>query len=254
LIQLSYSKISTFEQCPLKFKFQYIEKLPAKTTPHLLLGQTVHSAIDKFLKKPQDSRNLDLLYALFRSDWKESRNIYRAQKALDMDLNTEKQFGKRGLEMLNNFYESNFNSTPHASEQFVKAIVNEEIVFVGRIDRIELFGNGFRVVDYKTGKFSPMFIDFLQLNTYAWVMNKFGMKTFSSVFYYLEEDKTVEREFDDEVLKNTEEELLKKMNYMLEYFKTGEFLPKPSKLCGWCDYTDICPEGRQYVSLLKGQV
>ncbi len=227
--------------------------MPAKTTPHLLLGQTIHSAIDKFLKSRQENRTLELLKSIFRDEWKNSRNMYRAQKALEMDIDTEKQFGKKGLEMLGNFYNSNFNSTPHASEQFVKAIIDDEVTFVGRIDRIELFGNGFRVVDYKTGKFSPMFVDFLQLNTYAWVMNKFGMKTFSSVFYYLEENQTIEREFDDEKLVETERELLNRIKFMLEYFKSGEFKPKPSKLCAWCDYTDMCEEGRKYTGMIKGQ-
>lgn len=43
----SYSKISTYKSCPLKFKYQYIDRIGKfESTPALVKGRTVHYLIE----------------------------------------------------------------------------------------------------------------------------------------------------------------------------------------------------------------
>lgn len=46
---LSYSRISTYLQCRLKYKFRYVEKLSPKVkSPKLSLGSIIHEALEQF--------------------------------------------------------------------------------------------------------------------------------------------------------------------------------------------------------------
>src|SRR6266542_6621774 len=44
-IRLSYSSISTYELCPLQYKFRYIDKRPERRTPALGFGESLHEAL-----------------------------------------------------------------------------------------------------------------------------------------------------------------------------------------------------------------
>lgn len=241
LTRLSYSKLNTFEQCPLKFRYQYIEEIPSKTTPVLFLGQIVHAAISGFSTLRKDSDTLQDLFTIFRDIWKVERNKLRYQGALQMDVSVEKLMGQKGLAMLENFYRSAFSTKPHESEKYMNTLLTPEIQFVGRIDRIETRAeNGFRIIDFKTGKYSERFVDFLQLNTYAWLASKNKMKVQSSVFYFLEENEKVEKAFTEEVSRQTETELIKKSDLLMKAAEKAAFPRKIGPLCPYCDYDSYC--------------
>ena len=46
----SPSSILTYKQCPRKFYYQYVEKLPTKKSFALVRGSIVHSVIEDFFK------------------------------------------------------------------------------------------------------------------------------------------------------------------------------------------------------------
>jgi putative RecB family exonuclease len=46
---ISYSAISTYRSCPLKYKFRYIDGLPSETIPaSLVFGTAIHAAIEEY--------------------------------------------------------------------------------------------------------------------------------------------------------------------------------------------------------------
>ena len=48
----SHSRLSTFEQCPLKFKFQYIDKIEkAEESVEAFMGKRVHEVLEKLYEK-----------------------------------------------------------------------------------------------------------------------------------------------------------------------------------------------------------
>lgn len=244
-MKMSFSKITTFEQCPLKFKFQYINRFPTKTSPVLLLGQTIHSSLEKFFDFSPEKRELKLLKNLFRREWKIERNKLRDEGDFEMDKATEIEHGKRGLMMLENFYSSQLMSEPVQREQFVEASLNDEIQFLGRIDRLDKCMHdgkeGFKVIDYKTGKLNERFVDFIQLFTYAWLMNEQGFKIYSSVFYYLEPNKMIEKSLNDEIFEQTRNTLIERSLPIYKAMEEDDFSPQKSALCPYCDYISMCP-------------
>lgn len=244
-MKMSFSKITTFEQCPLKFKFQYINRFPTKISPALLLGQTIHSSLEKFFDFSPEKRNLKLLKNLFRREWKIERNKLRKEGDFEMDKVTEIEHGKRGLLMLENFFSSELMTEPVQREQFVEASLDDEIQFLGRIDRLDKCVNngneGFKVIDYKTGKLNERYVDFIQLFTYAWLMNEQGYKIYSSTFFYLEPNQMIEKSLSDEVFEQTRNTLIERCKPIFMALEEDHFEPRKSALCSYCDYVAMCP-------------
>jgi hypothetical protein len=53
---LSFSQIDCYLNCPKKYEFIYIQKSKRGTSPELLIGTRVHSAIAKMLEKKRDGK------------------------------------------------------------------------------------------------------------------------------------------------------------------------------------------------------
>ena len=70
---VSWSAISTFRQCPLKYKFRYIDGLPEESvSAALVFGTGIHSAVEQHYQailsgEPQPA--LDALLFAYRSAW-----------------------------------------------------------------------------------------------------------------------------------------------------------------------------------------
>ncbi|HNW47443.1 MAG TPA: PD-(D/E)XK nuclease family protein [Thermotogota bacterium] len=255
MTRFSYSKLSAFDQCPLKFRYQYVQQVPSKTSPALFLGQIVHDTIAAYEKALQrkssgqivagvmfstENEDLEWLHQTFRQKWMAERNKCRQQGLLEMSRSEEAIYGIRGLRMLENFYKSPFASCPYETERFLDVPLGEDLIFVGRIDRIEKRQTGFRIVDFKTGKFSERFIDFLQLHTYSWLAYQYGLKVDSTLFYFLEDDELVERPFSHEQNQRTEAALKEKCQTVLLAAQNNAFPKKKGPLCAYCDYQDLC--------------
>jgi len=62
MIALSYSRISDFRQCKLKFRLKYIDKAPnfydeSKKSPHLIRGGNVHFELQNYVVKKKAGEN-----------------------------------------------------------------------------------------------------------------------------------------------------------------------------------------------------
>jgi putative RecB family exonuclease len=241
---MSYSKITAYEQCPLKFKYQFIEKIPTDTSPVLFLGQVVHETLEQFYKQGMDT-GLEDLQDLFREIWKQRRNEYREKGELTgMSKDHEREFGIKGLDMLANFHASNLNKpeVPPVLEEFARATLPNGIPYIGRIDRMDLVGeNAYVVIDYKTGKLNKKYLDFDQLLSYAWVMAENGYNIVGAMYYFLAPNVTEVQEIQLFTLTEIRDRLTARCSKVYEALGKSEFEPKRGILCKWCDYQNMCP-------------
>ncbi|HPC10111.1 MAG TPA: PD-(D/E)XK nuclease family protein, partial [archaeon] len=72
-MDFSYSRIETFKQCPLKFKYNYLEKpeIPPSTTIESFLGTIVHSTLQKLYEDLKYSKlnSLEDLLNYYDKEW-----------------------------------------------------------------------------------------------------------------------------------------------------------------------------------------
>lgn len=244
----SHSRLSTFEQCRLKFKYQYIDKLETvqEETVETFLGSLVHEALEKLYKDLKFEKRLsaDELAAWFSEEWRKRWNP--ATMRIAREEYTEENYRRMGERYLKEYYEryAPFDQGKTIGLETEEMLgLDDERTYHVRIDRLVDKGLGvYEIHDYKTGSLKTQ--DELerdrQLAMYAyWVHRSFpDARRVRLVWHFLAFDKemTVEKEtIELEKLKQDVLELIHDVE------STTEFPATRSALCGWCEYQPICP-------------
>ena len=94
----SYSAIKMYEQCPAKYKFTRIDKLPEPTGPAAERGKVIHAEIEAVLKGQLELVCDELEYLLPKMDeWKQKNAESELEFAVDSDWNLVEFTDSRAL-------------------------------------------------------------------------------------------------------------------------------------------------------------
>jgi len=250
----SHSKLSTFEQCPLKFKYRYIDKIipEIKKSIEAHLGTCVHSTLEWAYSEVQKSHipSLDEIIVYFSKKWKQD---YSADIIIVKENLTAKDYFNKGIEFLVNYYQKNYpfddNTIELEKKIKIKLDSDGEYNIIGFIDRLvqNLEKNEFEVHDYKTANSLPTqekIDNDRQLALYSIAIKEiYGEdKEVKLIWHYLAHNKKIISKRTNEQLQNLKKqtlELIKKIE------STKEFPSKKTILCNWCEYKNICPVWNQ---------
>jgi putative RecB family exonuclease len=151
LLAFSYSKMSLYEECPLKYKFKYLDKIKEEPKFYFAFGSAIHSALEfMYAVKAPPFPTIEEVHAAFCRDWNSKSYLekgYRTQDRSDADY-------EKGLKMLTAYYEHNRArlAPPFLLEYSTDVAVDGLKVRI-IADKIEYCGGGrVLVTDYKTGK------------------------------------------------------------------------------------------------------
>ncbi|RLJ07231.1 MAG: hypothetical protein DRP13_04155 [Candidatus Aenigmatarchaeota archaeon] len=258
----SHSRLSTFEQCPYKFKLKYIDKVipPLAETVEAFLGILVHRTLEKLYRdlRFQKYNTLQELLDFYNSEWRKKWNpeIIMVRKEY-----TEENYRKMGEQYIRNYFESYkpFNQeTTIGLEQKIKIALDPEKRFVlqGVIDRLAWKNGVYEIHDYKTSFGLPLkqyLKEDRQLALYTMAVKEayHDAKDVELVWHFLSVNKEVR-------MRKTEEELERLRKETIELIKTieaeREFKPKVSNLCDWCEFRPVCPMWSHIYKLEKASV
>ncbi|MFH1585324.1 MAG: PD-(D/E)XK nuclease family protein [archaeon] len=247
----SHSRLSTFEQCPFKFKLRYIDKIIPEIEPSIEshLGKTVHAVLEWLylqIKESKPAPSIDDLISYYAKEW-ESR--YKPGMVIVRNGLTAKDYFNKGVSFLLNYYQKHkpFDDNTLEVEKKIFIDLNGEGKYTirGFIDRLSYNPkyNEYEIHDYKTANFLPtqekMDQD-RQLALYAIAIKElFGdHKKVCLTWHYLAHDvKICSRRTTAQLdqLKQETIDLIKKIE------ATTDFPTYVSKLCDWCEYKDMCP-------------
>ncbi|MFC1750040.1 RecB family exonuclease, partial [Pseudomonadota bacterium] len=116
------------------------------------------------------------------------------------------------------------------------------VPLVGMIDRIDDVGDGYEIVDYKTGsvkKRNQVDRDD-QLSIYALAAREaLGIEVKKLSLYFIESNEKVETTRDENMLEQVREQLAN----IIKQIKESDFQARPGSPfpCGFCEYKHICP-------------
>ena len=232
----TYSKLSTYLQCPLKYKYIYIDRLDKKyrvPKPFLSFGNSMHKALYHFFKMPVDERTKTALQQILRKVW--IRDDYTSESE-------ERDFGLKGIDQLNDFYEKeDITLKPLYLEKYFSIRI-DDYMLTGKIDRIDETDSGYEIIDYKTGNYIMTPDELkkdMQLPIYL-LAAKYDLELPVSklTYLYLSDVKRVSvaaAEIDIDMLKQQLIEIMKTIE------SDTEFRPKDNIFCPYCEFSVICP-------------
>ena len=250
MAQYSHTRLSTFEQCPLKYKFQYLDRLDGEEGEGIetFLGSRVHESLEQLYRDAQMGRVLseEELLKDFSERWK--REWTDAVQISNPRL-TKAHYVAVGEKALSRYHRRH---RPFDGDQTLG--IEERVTLsldgkggyrlVGYVDRLAQEGEGrYAIHDYKTSKSLPLQAELdgsRQLALYQIaVQERFpDAKRVRLVWHYVAFDKILESERSPKAL----EALRRDTMWLIDRIEAEKaFEPVETALCGWCPYQALCP-------------
>ncbi|OON82273.1 RecB family exonuclease [Streptomyces tsukubensis] len=267
---LSPSRASDFMQCPLLYRFRVIDRLPEKPSEAATRGTLVHAVLERLFDAPAEERTASEAKALIPGQWDRLRTARPELAELFDDLAREgagEQGAAEGEEpapsgeerlarwlgeaerLVERWFtlEDPTRLEPAERELFVEAELDSGLRLRGIIDRVDVAPTGeVRIVDYKTGKAPrPQYQEgaLFQMKFYALVVWRLkGVVPRRLQLVYLGSGDVLTYDPVPADLERVERKLHALWDAIRTATETGEWLPRPTKLCGWCDHRAVCPE------------
>ena len=244
----SHSRLSTFEQCPLKYKLRYIDKIKPEIekTIEAHLGSAVHETLEWIYNSVTENNKvptLDEVINYYAIKWQDefSKEILIVKKEM-----SAKDYFNKGIQFLLNYYTKNhpFRDGTIECEKKIVIELDENTKIQGFIDRLvhNIEKNRYEIHDYKTANTLPTqkkMDEDRQLALYSIAIKEmYGKdKEVVLIWHYLAHNQKIISKRTNEQLENLKQEtkeLIKKIE------STTIFPHNKSILCDWCEYKTIC--------------
>ena len=247
---LSPSRAADFKQCPLLYRFRAVDRLPEPPSTAQLRGSVVHAALEQLYSLPAPERGPQAAGALVGPAWEQ---VIAAEPDLgaELDADQQTQLLDEARALLSGYYrlEDPTRFDPQSCEQRIEVELADGTLLRGIIDRIDVAPTGeLRVVDYKTGKAPPEaralaeFKAMFQMKFYAVaLLRSRGVLPTRLRLIYLADGQLLDYSPDEDELLRFEKTLMAIWRAIQSAGATGDFRPRPSRLCDWCAHHAHCP-------------
>ena len=243
---LSPSRVSTFTDCALAFRFSVIDRLPEPPSAPATKGTLVHAALERLFCL--DASERDLAAALTALD--QSIDAIRTDPdfvGLGLDAEAERVFFDDAERMVRRYFELEDPTaiTPIGIELKLEARLGD-LRLRGIIDRLELDEDGELVVtDYKTGKVPHERQERSKLggvHFYSYLCEKnFGRRPARVQLLYLSRPEALVTTPSEQSTRALERKVGAIWTAIERSCASDDFRPRPSRLCDWCAFQAWCP-------------
>jgi putative RecB family exonuclease len=242
----SHSRVGLFDQCPLAYRYRYLDGVPdAFTTIEQHLGQVVHDVLEQAYAErsrggPVDAGWMAAAYdRLWHSSDLASHRVVKRGVTVD-------DYRAEGLAMVSAYHARVFavdtSETLGLEHRFSLDLdAGGGHAWAGVIDRLARLGGGMlRIIDYKTGKSVPDPRTDRQLQSYALhVFAEHRADTIELCIEGLRTGATLTAPFAVSQAGEVRSHLLARI---AEIEGASSWPARSSMLCDWCTFNVICPE------------
>jgi putative RecB family exonuclease len=260
--KFSPSKLSTYRECPQKYKFRYIDGLKRQgQTVEQFLGTCVHKSFETLYEGLQKGKHLAEAeaIALFESEF--NLGFAGLLPGHDGKPPAREDWLNVGRTCISNYYRQ---YAPFDQDRTVAVekrigykfeVDGKEYRLEGFIDRLAISNSdeAFEIHDYKTAKNLPSqehADEDMQLALYEIAVRTEwpDTKKVRLIWHYVRHGKTLTSYRDSERLESLRLEVAQTVAAIK---RDVDFKPVESPLCGWCEYRAICPVFAHGENLLK---
>lgn len=236
--RFGYSAVSTFEQCPHRYKCQYLDGL--KTLPNtdpanaLIIGTALHTGIE--------------------TDVEAAIKEYFASYPIITDQHVDEEIKLR-------------NVIPKVKEVIPDGLHEVRVVgknFIGTLDLLVPVGNGwYDLYDFKYSNNRDRYMESRQLHLYKYYFEKTtGNRIRDMYFVFVPKVQIRQKKTEDlfqfrqrlqaeldavtvtvEPVEYDPQKVIDHLELTQDINSCTDYPKKPTRLCDWCDYKKFCQEG-----------
>lgn len=247
----SHTQLSTYEECPLKYKLHYLDKVKIEEAVEGIegfMGSRVHETLQKCYDDLKYTRinSLDDLLAFYGTVWEKRWHDDVVISKAGLTAANYRALGAKTIENYHRRYAPFDQDVTIYTEKMLHFSLDAEGKYKlrGVIDRLARDKDGtFVIHDYKTSSHLPTQEEAdhdrqLALYHIGVKRNWPQARDVRLVWHYLA--------FDAELVSTRSEESLLALvedtsNLIDEIESAKDFPAKESFLCNWCDYPHLCP-------------
>jgi putative RecB family exonuclease len=245
----SHSRLEAFRNCPLSFKFQYIDRIKSEREGvEAFMGSRVHEALEqlyrdwRMCKYTSEDEVVELFNWIWRRDWHDGVAVVKQ----GYGPGHYRAVGEKAIRA----YYRRYHPFDDGATVWLEEKVNVPLDPVGRyrmsgvVDRLVAREGGlYEIHDYKTSQYLPeqskLDAD-RQLALYQLAVEAAfpDAREVRLVWHYLVFDKELQSRRAPEDLA----ELRRSTIDLIEVIEAcEEFSPCESNLCAWCSFQQLCP-------------
>ena len=261
---LSYSSYHTYLECPLRWKYLYVDRLPETPRGYFTFGRVIHSALEELVRPlvvptarriggsdsqrtldeweagaatrpPPTAMTFDDLLAAYDRLWSGDGYVSPEEEA---------RYRSLGRDLLRRFYDQLVRERPQpvSVEEHLETRW-DGIPVHGYIDRIDRRpSGGLEVVDYKTSRelSGDDARDSDQLSLYQVLVERnYAEPVEGLTLYHLRSQTPIRVPARD---RGRLVQLHDRMGSVYDGIRAEAFEPTPGRQCARCDFRGICPE------------
>ncbi|MBO4205447.1 RecB family exonuclease [Micromonospora echinofusca] len=247
---LSPSRAADFKTCPLLYRFRSLDRLPERPSVEQVRGTLVHAVLERLFDLPAAQRTPQAAADLVPGEWERllAEQPELAELFAGDDPAAVTGFVGSATGLLDGYFavEDPTRLEPAERESLVSAVVDDELLIRGYLDRLDVAPDGaLRVVDYKTGGAPREAFEaraLFQLKFYALVLWRTrGVVPRVLRLLYLKDAEVCDYSPDEEELQRFERTVVALWRAIERATADRDFRPRPSRLCDWCNHQALCP-------------
>jgi len=232
MFKVSPERLRTFRRCKLRYRYQYVDRLPGRARPEDALGALVHAALHDFFRYvPPSERDEERLITVLDDKWQALARRPAGGESLRERAEAQLRLFAR---------EEDLSVQPLALEAHFQVLLSESVALMGRVDRVDQEPDGsLHVIDYKTGP-RPEEPDVEQLHLYAiMVARMLSHPLRRASYYYLELGEVLSISPDRQEL---DEVARRAIAAAQEMAAQTEYPATIGRHCASCPYLYLCSE------------
>jgi len=243
---LSPSSIAAFKECPLAFKFSYVQRLPEPPSAAASKGTLVHKALELLMQRAPAARTRDAAIADLAAAWSA---LEPDPEFADLELTPEAwaEFHESARQLVLRYFELEDPTqvNPIGLELKLEARLGDLRVR-GIIDRLDLDPDGELVVtDYKTGSVPTERYEGKSLagvHIYAMLCEQMlGRRPARVQLYYLAKPEAIIAIPSEQTVKGVTMRTNALWSAIAGAAARDDFRPHPGRLCDYCTFKPYCP-------------
>jgi putative RecB family exonuclease len=245
---LSPSRAADFMTCPLLYRFRVVDRLPEPPSPAAARGTLVHAVLERLFDEPAAARTPQAARDLLPGQWERLLAEEPELAAMFADDAEQSSWFDEACQMLDRYFtlEDPTRLQPAHREMSVQALLDSGLTLRGYIDRLDVAPTGeIRIVDYKTGTAPREEYEaraLFQMKFYAVALWRTrGTIPRMLQLIYLGNGEIVRYAPDEADLVATERKINALWLAIDRARSTGDWRPRPSRLCEWCSHQARCP-------------